>query len=89
MELLNPAVVAKVANSRQYVNEWVLLLSNQTLFSKTNGGPIGLWFTYPCSNHFFKKIFYLFILGRGGGKEKERERNISVWLPLVHPLPGT
>ena len=24
----------------------------------------------------------------GGGKEKERERNISVWLPLAHPQPG-
>ena len=22
---------------------------------------------------------------RGEGKEKERERNISVWLPLAHP----
>ena len=37
---------------------------------------------------------YLFIFGeRGKQKEKERERNISVWLPLVCPLlrtrPGT
>ena len=28
--------------------------------------------------------FYLFILS-----EKERERNINVWLPLEHPLLGT
>ena len=23
------------------------------------------------------------------GREKERERNINVWLPLTHPLLGT
>ena len=32
----------------------------------------------------FFEIFYLF-LERGEGKEKERERNISVWLPLECP----
>ena len=31
---------------------------------------------------------YLFS-GRGEGREKERERNISVWLPLMCPLLGT
>ena len=31
---------------------------------------------------------YLF-LERGEGKEKEKERNIGVWLPLAHPLLGT
>ena len=31
--------------------------------------------------------FYLFP-DRGEGKEKERERNISVWWPLVHPHLG-
>ena len=31
---------------------------------------------------------YLF-LDRGEGKEKERVRNISMWLPLMCPLPGT
>ena len=31
---------------------------------------------------------YLF-LERGEGKEKERERNIKMWLPLVYPLLGT
>ena len=34
---------------------------------------------------FFKKIIYLF-LERGEGREKVRERNINVWLPLAHPL---
>ena len=27
----------------------------------------------------------LFILDRGEGNEKERERNINVWLSLEHP----
>ena len=36
----------------------------------------------------FFKIFYLFI-DRGEWKEKERERNINVWLPLARPLLGT
>ena len=36
---------------------------------------------------FFKKG-YLF-LERGEGREKERERNINVWLPCACPLPGT
>ena len=37
---------------------------------------------------FFRDFIYLF-LERGERREKERERNISVWLPLVHPLLGT
>ena len=37
---------------------------------------------------FFKDFIYLF-LDRGEGREKERERNINVWLPLVNPLCGT
>ena len=37
--------------------------------------------------HFFKKNIYLF-LERGEGREKEKERNINVWLPLMHPLLG-
>ena len=36
---------------------------------------------------FFKDFIYLF-LDRGEGWEKERERNINVWLPLTHPLLG-
>ena len=36
----------------------------------------------------FKYFIYLF-LDRREGKEKERERNINVWLPLEHPLLGT
>ena len=36
---------------------------------------------------FLKDFIYLF-LDRGGGREKERERNISVWLSLTRPLLG-
>ena len=34
--------------------------------------------------HFPPPIFYLFL-----GREKERERNINMWLSLEHPLLGT
>ena len=38
---------------------------------------------------FLKKTFYLFIFLDGGEeREKERERNIHVWLPLMCPLLG-
>ena len=37
---------------------------------------------------FFKDFIYLF-LERGEGREKERERNINVWLPLKCPLVET
>ena len=35
------------------------------------------------------KILFILFLERGEVKEKERERNISVWLPLMHPLQRT
>ena len=34
---------------------------------------------------FFKNLF----LERGEGKEKEKERNINVWLCFKYLLPGT
>ena len=37
----------------------------------------------------FKKYFIYLFLERGEGKEKEMERNINVWLPLISPLLGT
>ena len=37
----------------------------------------------------FKKDFIHLYLERGEGREKGRERNINVWLPLAHPLLGT
>ena len=39
-------------------------------------------------SYFFKDFINLF-LERGERREKERERNINVWLPLVHHLLGT
>ena len=35
---------------------------------------------------FIKDFIYF---QRGEGREKERERNIPVWLPLARPLLGT
>ena len=37
---------------------------------------------------FFLKILFIYFY-RQEGREKERERKISVWLPLPHPLLGT
>ena len=37
---------------------------------------------------FFKRS-YLFIYDRGEGREKERERKINVWLPLMCPPLGS
>ena len=37
---------------------------------------------------YFLKV-YLFIFREGGGREKERERNVNVWLPLECPQLGT
>ena len=47
--------------------------------------------TYMSQKIFFKLI-YLFIhlvLEKWEGREKERQRNISVWLFLMCPHPGT
>ena len=41
------------------------------------------------ASEFFKKYFVYLVLERGEKREKERERNINVWLPLVHPLLET
>ena len=35
----------------------------------------------------FLKSLFIFI-DRGEGREKEKEKNIYVWLPLLHPLLG-
>ena len=35
---------------------------------------------------FYFLFFLLFFLERGEGKEKERERNINVWLPFTLPV---
>ena len=38
---------------------------------------------------FFKKDFIYLLLKRGEGREKERERHITVFLPLMRLLLGT
>ena len=38
---------------------------------------------------FLKNILFIYFLERGEEREKERERNINVWLPLMCPLLGT
>ena len=43
---------------------------------------------YPKSMYFKQDFIYSFP-ERGEGREKERERNINVWLPLICPLLGT
>ena len=42
----------------------------------------------PIASFFFKNLINLF-LERGAGREKKREKNINVWLPLMYPLLGT
>ena len=42
-----------------------------------------------CVYFSFLRDFMYLVLERGEGKDKERKRNISVWLPLMHPLLGT
>ena len=38
---------------------------------------------------YFSCNFFFFFLDRVEGREKDRERNINVWLPLTHPVLGT
>ena len=52
---------------------------------------IFLWKPIPniflvCKVSIFKRFFKIYLfLGRGERREKERERNINVWLPFTHP----
>ena len=38
---------------------------------------------------FFLRFYLFIVLDRGEGREKERERNIHMWLPPMCPLLGT
>ena len=69
-----------------FLHQEVIKLSTGTLKGIYNSilckhlwlSKIFLWFL------FFKEFIYLF-LERRGGREKERERSINVWLPLMLP----
>ena len=47
-----------------------------------------LTMSFKCFTLFLKDFIYLF-LDREKGREKERERNITVWLPLECPPWGS
>ena len=58
------------------------------LWLSTTPVCVGVWghITSFCSDFIYFKILFI---ERGEGREKERERNITVWLPLECPLLGT
>ena len=43
---------------------------------------------FPLKSIFLKNYLFIF-LERGERREKEKVRNINVWLPLAHPPPET
>ena len=56
---------------------WVCFISRFTVFK--------FWLYFI----LFLKILFTLFLDRRKGRERERDRNINVWLPLTHPLLGT
>ena len=44
---------------------------------------------FQLTNFWLLSLSLFLFLDREDGWEKERERNINVWLPLTHPLLGT
>ena len=62
---------------------WLILLTKRT-------EHLCLLHYYICHSIDFLFFFLIYLfLERKEGKEKVRERNINVWLPLVHTLLGT
>ena len=59
---------------------------NKIYFKKVLTNPKIFYSTF--AQYFFKDFIYLF-LDREEGKEKGKERNISMWLPLSHSVLGT
>ena len=62
----------------------------QKLLSFKYAWQMSAWLVLHHSNilfYFFKDFIYLF-LERWEGREKEREKNINVWLPLTCPSLG-
>ena len=59
------------------------------VFSWIKNMCIYLYIIHLFTFSLFKKDFIGLFLERGEGRENERERNINVWLPLLHPQLGT
>ena len=49
---------------------------------------VSLSLPLPLKSIFLKNYLFIF-LERGERREKEKVRNINVWLPLAHPPPET
>ena len=67
------------------------------LWARSPVGGVQEATTHWCSSPSFslslplskKKILFILFLDGGEEREKERERNINVWLPVMCPLLGT
>ena len=68
-----------------YMCTCILCVSHMTQPCKHPKFIFGGYISYS----FLVKDFIYLFLERGEGREKERKRNISVWLPLAHPQLGT
>ena len=71
--------------SRSHHIRFHVILVNSTLGHSITLRPVQRLLRCVLGFFFFKDFIYLF-LERGEGKEKDRERNIHVWLPLMSPL---
>ena len=69
-----------------------LFCGNRAMISSLNTQHFSPLTISPCYScfilHALKKSIHLFISERRVGREKERERNITVWLPLACPPLG-
>ena len=87
MELSQKSSQEKITQSSKDVKGWTDLKTAISFGWLGCRAPRKQWQDGAGKAIFFKDFIYLF-LDRREGREKERERNISVWLPLVQPPPG-
>ena len=71
--ILNNISEVDILNILFYLHHWILLAFFTYCVIEF------LWYV-----HFFEDFIYLFLEGK-----RERERNINVWLPLLHPQLGS
>ena len=78
-----------------YKETWALafvyLRLRKTKDCKSKGAISSNVFSYPrvyVLFFFFFKILFIYFREVKGGKKREREKNINVWLPLMCPLLG-